>query len=166
MFLRTLTLVAGLAGAGTLSQFPEYAQQYAQRLGGAVDELGRVVQDFDRSAAAEGLSREAALAQMQGTDFLLRRRTDMEGNIARHARLSADLEALQQAGPFMRAYHARRLADPEIARKALKDFKPALPVTLEGGIFAGVGLLGGIGAMSLLLAILRLPFRRRGPQRG
>ena len=40
MILRVLAVAAGLAGAGTLSQFPEFSQQYVQRLGGAVD--GRV----------------------------------------------------------------------------------------------------------------------------
>ena len=47
MITRTLVLAGGVAGAAILSQFPEYAQQYTQRLGGAVDALGQVVADFD-----------------------------------------------------------------------------------------------------------------------
>ncbi|MEC7965452.1 MAG: DUF2937 family protein, partial [Pseudomonadota bacterium] len=55
MIVRTLTLIAGLSGAAVTAQFPEFSQQYAQRLGGAVDELTAVVADFDASAQASGL---------------------------------------------------------------------------------------------------------------
>lgn len=46
------------------SQAPEFSQQYHQRLGGAVDELVVVVEQFDRDAEDNGLSRRAALKQM------------------------------------------------------------------------------------------------------
>lgn len=67
MIVRTLTLVAALSAGAATSQFPEFSQQYAQRLGGAVDALAEVVADFDASAQAEGLTRTQALEQMQGT---------------------------------------------------------------------------------------------------
>ncbi len=165
MIFRTLTLAGGLASAVAFSQFPEYSQQYSQRLGGAVDELGRVVADFDASAAAVGLSRETALAQMTGTAFLDRRRADMARTFDRHARLSADLAALRGAGPFMRAYHAARLTDPEIAARAWDAYRPALPLTFAGGLFALVGLAAGAGVMAALLALLRWPLRRRAAPR-
>jgi len=164
MIARTLTLAGGLAGAAGLSQFPEYSQQYTQRLSGAVDELSRVVADFDRSATAEGLTREEALAAMTGTAFVERRRADMTRTFDRHARLSADLSALQQAGPFTRAYHIAHIDDPEIAQRAMQDFRPALPLTFAGLSFAAVGLILGAVAVMLLrdvLDLLRRPFRRR-----
>jgi len=161
VILRIVTLAGGLAGATGLSQFPEYSQQYLQRLGGAVDELSRVVADFDASAAAEGLSREAALAQMVGTDFVERRRDDMARTITRHDRLSADLAALRGTSPFARAAQPQRFTDREIAARAWDDFKPAVPVTFEGLSFAGIGFLGGALILSGLIGLLRLPFRRR-----
>jgi len=51
---RTLGILGGLALGLTLSQFPEYAQQYVQRLGGAVDELRIIVEDFDRAPPRRG----------------------------------------------------------------------------------------------------------------
>ncbi|WP_300519133.1 DUF2937 family protein [Aliiroseovarius sp.] len=60
--IRVLALVGGLGGAVTLSQFPEYSQQYLQRLAGAVDELSAVVAAFDASAAGFDLTRVEALA--------------------------------------------------------------------------------------------------------
>lgn len=164
MILRALTLAGGLLGAGAASQFPEFSQQYTQRLGGAVDALSVVVADFDASAKAAGLTRDQALAQMTGSDFLTHRRADMERTFARHARLSADLAALQAAGPFMRAYYAGHLNDPQIAARAWEAYQPALPITFAGAVFGGSGLIAGLIAMSLLLAVLRLPFRRRPPE--
>ncbi|MEM6728480.1 MAG: DUF2937 family protein, partial [Pseudomonadota bacterium] len=40
MILRIFALIFGLSGAASLSQFPEFAQQYLQRLAGKVDQLG------------------------------------------------------------------------------------------------------------------------------
>ena len=64
MLVRAITLAGGLTGAAGLSQFPEFSQQYIQRLSGAVDELSRVVAEFDADAAALGLSRGEALDQL------------------------------------------------------------------------------------------------------
>lgn len=64
MLSRALALVAGLGGAAGVSQFPEYSQQYMQRLGGAVDEFLRFMDDFDKDAASLDLSRDAALVDL------------------------------------------------------------------------------------------------------
>jgi len=161
MIVRAITLAGGLAvGAGT-SQFPEFSQQYAQRLGGAVDALSEVVADFDTSAAVEGLSRSEALEQMIGADFIERRRADMERTFDRHAVLTEDLRLLAEAGPFMRAYHAARFADGDVASAAWDVFEPAVPLNLTSAIFAGFGFFVGLIAMSSLMAVIRWPFRRR-----
>ncbi|MGH1355634.1 MAG: DUF2937 family protein [Thalassovita sp.] len=167
MILRALTLIGGLAGAGAASQFPEFSQQYTQRLGGAVDALGVVVQDFDTSAQASGLTREQALEQMVGSDFVTRRRTDMERVFTRHAQLSADLKTLQTAGPFTRAYHATRFSDAETAARTWQAYQPAIPTNFAGAAFGGVGFLAGLSLIAALLAVLRWPFgalRRRREQ--
>lgn len=161
MILRAITLVGGLMGAAASSQFPEYSQQYTQRLGGAVDALSEVVADFDASAATVGLSRQEALAQMSGTAFLDRRRTDMQTTFMRHARLQEDLAAIEGAGPFMRAYHAARLTDGHIAQAAFTAYKPAVPLTFAGITFAGVGFVAGAGLLGMLLRLATWPFRRR-----
>lgn len=161
MILRVVTLAGGLAGAAATSQFPEFSQQYMQRLGGAVDALGQVVADFDASARAVGLDRQAALAQMTGTEFLDRRRSDMTGTIARYERLHADLDILQGQGPFMRAYHLPRLTDTQIAQAAWKVYQPAMPLNLAGGIFAGFGFILVAGVLTGLFSLLGAAFRRK-----
>jgi hypothetical protein len=161
MILRALTLAGGLAGATASSQFPEFSQQYIQRLGGAVDALSGVVADFDASAAAVGLSRDDALAQMQGTDFLERRRKDMTATFDRYVRLRSDLDLLKSQGPFMRAYHMPNLTDPEIARAAWAEYQPAVPLNFAGAVFATVGFVMGLAVLGIVLRILSWPFRRR-----
>ncbi|WP_299656515.1 DUF2937 family protein [uncultured Tateyamaria sp.] len=166
MIVRALMLAGGLAGGAITSQLPEYSQQYRQRLGGAVDALTEVVTDFDASAQAEGLSRQDALAQMQGTSFIERRKADMTRTFDRYARLQLDLEALEGAGPFMRAYHVMQSADAEVAAAALETFEPAVPLTTAGGIFAGTGFLAGLTAVWGVLKLMLWPIGRRRTARG
>lgn len=160
MILRALTLVGGLAGAAATSQFPEYSQQYLQRLGGAVDALYQVTADFDASAHAVGLTRSAALAQTAGTPFQERRRADMTATFKRYEILSGSLARLEGHGPFMRAYYLPYMRDGQIARATLDVYQPALPLNLAGLIFAGFGfVVAGFGS-GLLLRMLAMPFRR------
>lgn len=161
MILRTMTLAGGLMGAAGLSQFPEFSQQYLQRLAGTVDELHLQVAAFDKTAEKAGLSREAALAQRSGNDFLDMRQSDAAAMIARSDRLSADLAVLREAGPVARLWQAPRLTDGEIARAAMEDFRPALPLTLDGALCAVLGFLGGSAAMGGAAAVARWPFRRK-----
>ena len=161
MILRALVIAGGLAGGAATSQFPEFSQQYLQRLGGAVDELQQVARDFDASARAVGLSRQDALAQMTGTPVLERRRVDMATTLNRYETLSASLARLEGQGPFMRAYYLPQMRDPQIAKAAWDAFQPAVPLNFAGVIFGGVGFLLGAIGLAVLLRIIAFPFRRR-----
>ena len=158
---RAIALAGGLAGGLSLSQFPEFSQQYLQRLGGAVDALAVVVADFDASAKAEGLTREAALEQMTGTAFLDRRRTDMERTFARFDRLTADRQALLGMTAMERALNVNRMADPEVARAVWQDFEPAVPASTTGAAFAGAGFFGGWLSLGALMGLIGRLFGRR-----
>lgn len=160
MIGRTVALAGGLIGAMGLSQFPEFSQQYRQRLGGAVDELRVVVADFDTSAAGAGLTREEALAQMVGTAFLEARALDMRRVFARSERLSADLAALEGAGPFLRLYEVGRFHDSFILARAWEAYRPALPLTFEGLVMAGMGALAGFGGVRLVFGAVSGLFTR------
>lgn len=150
MFLRILALAAGLGGAAGLSQFPEYSQQYTQRLGGAVDELAQVVARFDADVDSVGLTRETALEQLaRGGEFGAARAKSLTETLSRYERLSADLAAIEDAGPFMRARLAPHLTDPQIARRAWEAYRPAMPLTFEGVVFAVVGFLAGAALVGL-----------------
>lgn len=159
MLVRALALATGLTGAAGVSQFPEFSQQYMQRLGGAVDELQRVVDAFDADAASLDLSRAEALEELaDGGAMGAARAETMQRTMERHARLSGDLAEMQGLGPFSRARYAARFTDPELAGRVWENYKPAMPVTFEGAIFAGLGFLGGLALFSALIWLIRLPF--------
>ncbi len=159
--LRLVALVGGLAGAGTLSQFPEFSQQYLQRLGGQVDALAEVAQDFDASAAKAGLDREEALASMTGSEFLGYRQADMRNVFVRLARLTSDQTLLRETGPIERVFMPQRFADTELFKATWADFQPAIPVTMTGVTTSAVGFVGGWTAVMGFLTLLAAPFRRR-----
>jgi hypothetical protein len=160
---RSLSVASGLLLGVALSQFPEYAQQYTQRLGGAVDELRAQVTQFDQDAAAFGLNRQEALARYQGVDdgYLSSPGQRMEALIARYEDLNATLLRIQGASPIERFNMLPQFFDTEIGGRTLDNFKPAIPVTGEGFIYAAVGVLGGYLFFSMILAFVTLPFRRR-----
>jgi hypothetical protein len=148
-----LANITGGVGLGVLlSQFPEYSQQYVQRLGGAVDELKTVVSDFDTSAQVTGSTREQALTAMgQGDEFVQRRGTDMTRTIDRHDALNDSYAILRDAGAYERLAYVRRFGDPQITKNAMGDFQPAIPLSIDalvllfGGYIFGYGATSGIG---------------------
>src|SRR5689334_23295501 len=102
MFFRAVAFVLALAAGMISSQLPEFAQQYRQRLGGAIDELARILTHFDEDAAHSGYDREAALAVMTRNDERLVRdqATRMRENVDRYGKLVSQQQAFTNAGPF------------------------------------------------------------------
>jgi hypothetical protein len=160
---RTMVLAAGLGGAVAASQLPEFAQQYRQRIGGAIDELKPMVERFDQEAQAAGTDRGGALQRLaRNPDSLARDRGQASADmIARLDRLEGQQAAMRGAGPFARIAVPFEDPDPQLMNGTWRDFEPAVPTTIEGAVAAGAGFLGGAG----LVGLLRWPFRRRRPAR-
>ena len=158
MIVRRLALAVGLACAGLASQLPEFTQQYRQRLGGAIDELGAVIAAFDSETGAQAMTRDQGIARLKGNgDTLARQRgADVETVIARKDRLERQRAAFTTAGPLSQYAVFAEDFDSGIARGALADFEPAVPVTVAGFVSAAAGLLFGW----LLVHVLGLPLRR------
>lgn len=164
MIARVLATAIGLMGGLAASQAPEFAQQYRQRLGGAVDELRRVVGRFDETARGSGLSRDAAMARLGAeADPLVRGQADdMRQTVARLDRLERQRREIAEAGPFSRILVTVRDADPDLARATYLDFEPAWPATAEGLATGATGfLLGWLGILFGSRVARRLVPRRR-----
>lgn len=160
MILRALALCGGLAGASGLSQYPEFSQQYLQRLAGQVDALDVVVADFEASAFRAGLTRSQALAELTGTNFLSDRQADMRRTFRRHAVLTDNLAALRDASPLGRIIMPQRIADPATFAATWSDFRPALPLTFAGLVSGLAGLALGWAIVRMLLGLILTPVRR------
>jgi hypothetical protein len=157
-------MIAGIGGVGlalVLSQFPEYAQQYTQRLGGAVDELRIITEDFDRAAVAGGLDRQAALERYNASndDFLAGRGSSMTATFQRYELLSTTLARIEDAGPVERFQSLPAYLDTDIGQRTLENYQPAIPVTMEGILYAGGGFVLGYLVLSGLWRFLSLPFK-------
>ena len=161
MVLRRIVFFLALLLGIVASQVPEFAQQYRQRLGGAVDELARVIGEFDADAARMNLSRQAGIDRLIGNadTFARQRGEQVKSDVERVGRLEKQLSSYAEAGPFWRLGVFARNYEPDIARRAAENFEPAVPVTSEG-LFATVAgfLAGWLGGRALIAPIQR---RRR-----
>ena len=160
MLARRFALAIGLLLAVALSQLPEFIQQYRQRLGGAIDELHRIVARFDDEVQGQGLSRDAGLARLRANaDPLAQARgADLQEAVDRERRLAAQDRAFAEAGPLLQYWVFAERLDPELAGRTYAIFQPAVPVTPAGFGAGAAGLALGYGGVRLAAA----PFRRRG----
>jgi hypothetical protein len=161
--LRRFALAVGLACGLIGAQAPEFAQQYRQRLAGAVDELARVVATFDSEARAKNLTPDQAIERLeQNADPLARERgRDMADDKARLDHLRDALAAFTDAAPVKRLFAVAATFDATTARRALGDFQPAVPTTVEGFIVAFAAAVFGWLATHVSL----WPARRKAAQR-
>ena len=159
MLGRTIAMAFGVFGAFGASQLPEFAQQYRQRLGGALDELTTIVARFDGEAAQYGLSREQGLAKLrEASDAFSRQRAEAESDtLRRYEKLKLHREVMAKSGSFVRMATLVSEGDRELMDRTMTDFEPAMPVTTEGAALAAGGFAGFYALMRLLAA----PFRRR-----
>ena len=163
--VRIIAFGLGLLGGTIASQGPEFAQQYRQRLGGAIDELRQVVQRFENDARTHGETPESAIARLRSNpdDLASRQGTAMQANVERLSRLEAHQRAMVQAGPFARVALMMRDGDTDVMEAAYRDFEPALPVTEEGIVSAVAGFVAVWGGLLLLAGFIR-SLRRPRPQ--
>lgn len=166
--IRIVAFGMGLCGGIVASQGPEFAQQYRQRLGGAIDELRQVITRFDADAQASGETQASAIARLRSNtdDFVSRQGAAMQANVERLNRLEAHRGAMMQGGPFARIALMVRDGDQDVMEAVYRDFEPALPVTEEGILSSAAGFVTLWGGLLLLAGFLRSLWRRpRHPAR-
>jgi len=150
---KTITGAFAAAGLISFSQLPEFAQQYSQRLGGAINELRVIVADFDRDAANSQLTRDEALEQMLGspTKFARDRGVSMNRTITRYYLLGRQKQEMESADPLLRPLFMLQTPDETLVEGAWSDFEPALPVTSAGAVYGAAGALVAIMIARLLV---------------
>ena len=132
MLARRLALVIAMLAGLIGSQAPEFAQQYRQRLGGALEELNRIVSEFDTEVQRQNLTRTEGLRRLEDNSEPLARERgeDMDKAINRSERLNAQIQAMNSAGPLMRLYVVATSFDPKIAQSTLDNYEPAAPLSV------------------------------------
>jgi hypothetical protein len=142
-------------------QMPEFIQQYSQRLGGALDELDRVVQNFDEDARQRGYDETGALGLLKANPVPLvqDQSARMSETIARRDRLRAQKDAIAAGGvgafaTFLAHY------DPPLAARTWDTFRFGLPLNSDGLLFAFFGFVTsfltlGLGGLALRGVMVR-----------
>jgi len=151
--LRRIGLFFALLAAALTSQLPEFAQQYRQRLGGAIDEINRMLAEFDQDAANSRMTRAQGVEHLrQNPDSLVSMRgVRIQQSEERVTRLETQLKDFQSAGSFARIAVFMKDFDRGIASRAWDAFEPATPLTLEGLVAAFTGFFAGLGLWKMIL---------------
>lgn len=145
MLGRMLTLAMALLGGIFFSQAPEFAQQYRQRIGGALDELKILISEFDAQANHNGLDRQSALNIYSASPqtFLRNQGEAMRRTFGRYEALAEQQRALTFAPPLTKPFVVMRNPDSTTFANAWRDFIPGVPVDFAGLTWAAAGLFCG-----------------------
>lgn len=143
-------------GTVVFSQAPEFMQQYLQRLGGHLDEARRQLAQFQHVATESGLSLDQLIRQTSANADPATARLGgvMNAAVARVDDLAAAQSAIQQASIWERPFAFLRHVDTSIANATWEIYKPAVPTTVEGLVYALIGMFVLLG---LYHAALRYP---------
>lgn len=146
-------------GAVVCAQAPEFFQQYLQRLGGHLDEARLQLAAFERAALAAGKPWGQFVADTLGNPDagLARLGANMRDTAARVDELATAQAALLEASAWSRPWAFFTHLDVGIARAATAIFRPAVPATFEGAVYAALGVAVAFG---LWHGLVRLPMRR------
>jgi hypothetical protein len=163
MVVRRLALFFALLAGLAMTQLPEYAEQYRQRLGGAIDELSALVARFDSDSQQAGLTEQGGIDRLRAnTDrFVQQRGIQMQDLIARLQRLLETQKQMDGDGPVGRLTTLATHYDQMIASRAYQSFQPAVPASLEALVLGAIGFVFGGG----LIHLAGRPFRRKQGKR-
>jgi DUF2937 family protein len=130
-------------GAVAFSQIPEFMQQYLQRLGGHVDEARRQLVQFQQAAEQSGLTLQGFISKtaVNSDSAIAKLGGVMSQAVTRVDSLETAQNALQNASLWSRPFVFLRHMDASIARATWAIFKPAVPTTMEGLVYALCGML-------------------------
>lgn len=142
-----LDRVLCVLGAIAFCQLPEFIQQYLQRLGGRLDEARLQLAKFEEIARQSNLAlpqfiertaanADAAVAKLGGV---------MQDTLDRVTELSSAETALRDASLWEKPFVFFAHLDPSIARATLEIYRPAVPTTAEGAIYALSGIIVFLG---------------------
>ena len=155
-----LLLVAGFF-AIAFSQFPEFQQQYKQRMGGTLDELNRQVIALDARAAEAGMERYDYIRHfLDNPDLVIQREgQNLSDMLGRRLRIRQAIDEMDNARGYALMITVIFHLDPQTAQATLIDYRPALPLTISGLLHGLFGFVLGY-LLSVYLTLL-LPRRVR-----
>ena len=158
---RFLAMLLGVAGAVLGSQGPGFTLQYMQNLQGRIDELRPIVEEFDANIAQYDYTRERALGECRtATGLLDALCTTYVSTVQRYELLTAHMAKLEGVDDNVRPLILAKSQMRDITVSVYEQYKPAVPTTVDGAIYAGGGFAVLWGGASFLFGLLGAMFGR------
>lgn len=140
-----LDRICAVAGALAFSQVPLFMQQYKQQLSGHVVELQLQVKAMRQAAMLTGKTLEQFIGKFSSStdgDFA-RQGEIMHAMVLRWQALTDGFTALNEASTFSAPFVFLSHFNLEIAKETAGAFSPGIPLSLEGGVWAVIGIAAG-----------------------
>ena len=166
VFDRLIDRILCVLGAILFSQGPEFMQQYLQRLGGHLAEARRQLGIFQDTASQAGVTLDKLVHQTTANPDpgIAPLGKVMADAMTRVDSLQSAHDALVSASLWTRPFVFLRHLDLEIARATCAIYRPAVPTTLEGLLYALAGMLAFLALYHLVIKRVTALFRRHpGP---
>lgn len=158
MLSRLLTGVCAVAGCLTGAQFPAFYTQYLQHVSGRLSQVLSDLRPVLQDAQARGLPVDTYLERAAAESG-----TYTRAMVASDKQAYADLRQLEgaysrlsDAEPLMQPVAFARHLDIADAERVLQHYTPSLPISSEGLIYGGAGLVIGLFVAWVLESPLRV----------
>jgi Protein of unknown function (DUF2937) len=149
-----------VVGALLFSQAPLFMHQYRQQLAGHVAELQLQVEVMRNAALLSGKTLEQFVSkflQSSDTDFS-RQGQIMQGMVQRWHELSEGLHSLDNSSIWARPIAFFSHFNIQVAKSTLNSFTIGIPITMEGLIYAILGIFFGYALFHLIAKIFTTLF--------
>jgi hypothetical protein len=142
-------------------QFPQFIVQYKQRLGGHVDELAIIIQQYKEVASLNGRSLQEYINLFldSGISEFVNTGEMMNLNLQRLDYLSSALNDLMSSTGFAQFFTFIRTMDYPIFQTTLTNFTPGFAFNFETLIYVFVGAITGFVIFSAIKKFIYLIFR-------
>lgn len=158
-----LDRIFAVAGALLLSQLPTFMQQYGQQLAGHVNELKLQLDRMTKRASHSGKSLDQYIQKfVQNSDGDIQHQGQlMQDMVVRYQDLSEASLALNNASVFSKPFVFVKYLYSDIVASTFQLFTPGFAFSVEGLVYALLGILFGVGLFAALRKLCRaLCFRK------
>lgn len=148
--------IFSVVGAFVFAQMPQFYEVYSQRLAGHLAELSLQIQETTTSAQRSGRSLEEYIQQFLSSNQpeFVNQGEQLQRMVERWDSLNIALQAMQSSTPWTRPYEFFSHLQGSIFQGVMHDFQPGLSLSLEGGIYALIGIVAGSAFFYLINTII------------
>lgn len=148
-------------GAFLGSQFPQFMQQYNQRLSGHVEELRRTLLHLEEVAAKSGISLQVYIKKFSDQPDLdiSRQGSFMQDLVLRFEDLQYSLTTLNESTVWSRPYFFIKNFQLDIGKATFHYYSPGLSFDAEACMYVLMGGFLGWGFYRLCFFSIRIPLQ-------